>query len=236
MAYELLLSRIADCLHRSELSETAACEAAGVGVNTIRHIRKRGHSPKIENLCKLAYFFGVPPAYFLEAAAVGGEASDGQMLQVQTVFVKGAVQAGRWKDAVEWAPTDWYPVYTPTNIRYPNVEKFGLLVRGDSMNKVYPDGSIVIAIKFSDIGSCPQIGQRVVVVRRSVDGFEATVKKFDKDGKGRIILWPESFSPEYQQPIILDGAHKEVYDGSSACAPDVSIEALVVGSYRSETL
>lgn len=237
MAYELLISRIAKCLDQAGLSETAACEAAGVGVNTIRHIRKRGHSPKIENLRKLALTLGVPATYFLEAAAVGDEGDiTGQLTNLQTIFVKGAVQAGVWTEAVEWPPIDWFPVYTPVNIKYPEAEKFGLVVRGDSMNKVYPDGSIVIAVRFSDIASMPKPGQRVVVVQRSVNGFEATVKRFDTDPSGRVILWPESYSPEYQQPLIIDRP-AATFDGApSACAPDISIEALVIGSYRNEEL
>ncbi|WP_086656562.1 LexA family protein [Acetobacter persici] len=237
MAYDLLLSRIASCLERGGLSETAACEAAGVGVNTIRHIRKRGHSPKIENLRKLALALGVPAAYFLEAAAVGAEGDiQGQVTNLQAIFVKGAVQAGHWTEATEWPPMDWYPVFTPSNIRYPSTEKFGLVVKGDSMNKVYPAGSIVIAVKFSDIACQPKPGQRVVVIRRSLHGFEATVKKFDVDASGRIILWPESYSPEYQQPLIIESKSLHDDNASSACAPDVSIEALVIGSYRNEEL
>lgn len=237
MPYELLLSRISECLKRHGLSEIAACERAGIGVNTIRHIRKRGHSPKIENLHKLAQALCVPTSYFLEAAAVGDASNiHEELTKIQTVFVKGAVQAGHWQEAAEWPAIDWYPVYAPSNARYPSAEKFGLIVKGNSMNKVFPDGSVVIAVKFSDIHDSPRPGQRVVVIRRSINGFEATVKKFDLDKFGRIILWPESSYPEYQQPFIIERKENSNDYDQSTCAPDISIEALVIGCYRNEDL
>lgn len=68
MAYELLLSRIDAGLQAKRLSERKACLLAGVGINTIRHIRVRGHAPKADNLAKLAPVLGYPASYLLDAA------------------------------------------------------------------------------------------------------------------------------------------------------------------------
>ncbi|MCQ8240558.1 helix-turn-helix domain-containing protein [Rhizosaccharibacter radicis] len=245
MPYEQLLSRIDARLRALGLSERAACMKADVGVNTIRHIRNRGHAPKPENLARLAAVLRVPPAYLLEAAAASvAEQEDDtpslQPVQVRTVYVKGEVQAGVWREAVEWEPSDWSPIYLPDDHRYPGVERFGLLVRGTSMDRLYPAGSVVVVVRFEDIGRSPKPGERVVVIRRSAthDHFEATVKVFEIDEARRVILWPKSSDPEHQTPIVLPPMTADEegngLDGDHAAVPDIVISGLIIGSYRSE--
>lgn len=230
------------------MSERKACITAGVGLNTIRHIRARGHAPKPENLYKLAVALGVPPAYFLEAAGETSKNNTGEAQQttaiipsIETIYVKGFVQAGHMQEAIEWPASDWIPVYAPTDSRYQDIERFGLQVRGNSMNRVYPDGSIVIAIRFDQLGRMPRSGERVVVLCRTKygsDEMEATVKRYQIDEAGRHILWPESDDPLYQTPIILDDIAKQYrqeyqFESHAACS-DINIYALVIGSYRIE--
>ncbi|MBS1020496.1 LexA family transcriptional regulator [Gluconobacter cerinus] len=241
MSYDLLMRRIKERLDALGMSERKACLTAGVGINTIRHIRVRGHAPKPENLHKLATTLGVPPSYFLEAAVDQAEAKENSLkpvANIETIYVKGFVQAGHMQEAIEWPASDWMPVYAPPDIRYPSIPRFGLQVRGDSMNRVYPDGSIVVAVKLDDLGRLPRTGERVVVLCRSKSGsneMEATVKKYQIDQSGRHILWPESDDPLYQSPIILDDLAKE-HEGQSndSACEDVCIYALIVGSYRTE--
>ena len=245
MAYELLQQRIAERLKVIGISERAACLKAGVGVNTVRHMRKRDHSPKIENLVRLAAVLRVPASYLLDAAAEA-ETEDGndkmplRPVSVMTVYVKGAVQAGVWADAIEWDSSDWLPIFVPEEARYPRVERFGLQVRGNSMDRLYPAGSILITVRFADIGRGPEPGDKVVVIRRSETGdqFEATVKVYELDELNRVILWPRSTDPEHQAPIILPAASYEFagngHDGDQASHPDLEISSLVIGSYRSE--
>lgn len=244
MSYDLLTSRIKERLNLLGLSERKACIKAGVGLNAIRHIRVRGHAPKPETLAKLADALGVPAAYFLDAAAENlhrpeyGGSDKSKMSFVETIYVKGFVQAGAWQEALEWPVSDWLPAYAPPDPRYSTIDRFGLEVRGNSMNKVYPDGSIVIAVKLDDLGRLPRSGERVVVLSRATNGspaMEATVKKYQIDNDGRHILWPESTDPLYQVPIILDERAKILGDDAShGSYPDITIYAVVVGSYRPE--
>lgn len=243
MSYDLLLSRIKERLDALGLSERKACLKADVGINTIRHIRVRGHAPKPTALSKLAVALGVPPSYFLDAAgAQDVEASEktSPIAAINTVYVKGMVQAGLWQEALEWSPAEWQPVYVPADERYKNIDKFGLLVHGDSMNKVYPEGSIVIAVRLSDLGRMPRSGERVVVLKRmnGCSNMEATVKRYEVDKDGRSILWPESYDPLYQTPIILndvaDNISTDGLDADHGCHQDIDICAVVIGSYRPE--
>lgn len=242
MSYDLLLSRIKERLEALGLSERKACLQADVGINTIRHIRVRGHAPKPAALAKLAAALGVPASYFLDVA--GGQPDAAPRAQsiaaVSTVYVKGAVQAGVWQEALEWSPAEWQPVYVPEDERYRDVDKFGLLVRGTSMNKVYPEGSIIIAVRLDDLGRMPRSGERVVVLKRmdKDSGMEATIKRYEVDAEGRNILWPESYDPLYQTPIILDDIANNISndgrDADHACCQDLNVCAIVIGSYRPE--
>ncbi|ONG53997.1 hypothetical protein BKE38_11010 [Pseudoroseomonas deserti] len=258
MKYELLLSRIDERLRAMgtptrPLSERKACLMAGVGENTIRHMKPpREHAPKPENLKRLADVLGVPPAYFLEAAVsdtpAPAEVSLGPVT-MEPVQVRSHVQAGVWREAMEWQSEEWFPITVPADPRYPGIPKYGLLVRGDSMDKVYPNGSMVVVIRYTDLGRLPRPGERVVVQRRGAAGFEATLKEYQVDERGRHLLWPRSAHPAFQDPIILsapsvamDDAEdvdqtidcgEEDYSHASGEA-DLAITALVVGSYRPE--
>lgn len=248
MAYELLLSRIEERLRALKLSERKACLMAEVGVNSIRHIRSRGHAPKPDTLRKLATVLKVPSSYLLEAAAEAP--ADHAPIGMTTVFVRGAVQAGIWREAIEWDGDEWYSLTVPTDDRFPGIERFGLEVRGTSMDRLYPEGTIVMAVRFGDIARGPKAGERVVVLRRSQETgeYEATLKEYQVDERGRHILWPRSTDPEFQSPFILSSDELPVSQGyeplppiafagelaHSAAEPDIMVSALVVGSYRRE--
>lgn len=247
MAYELLLRRIDERLKILNLSERKACLQAEVGVNTIRHIRKRGHAPKIAALVKLSKVLQVPAEYLTDAAAQGEiERESGQS---ERVMIIGSVQAGVWKAALEWNPEEWRVLPVPADARFPGVTRYGLKVVGPSMNKVYPEGTIVIVVSFGELGRTPLSGERVIAMRRDETGqYEATVKEYELAPDGRHILWPKSTDPEFQTPVVIsakvlplaeqDGPFPQSayagLDGHTTGEPDLVITALVVGSYRVE--
>lgn len=250
MAYELLLTRISERLGALGLSERKACIMAEVGLNSIRHIRTRGHAPKPDTLIKLAAVLGVAPAYFLEAAGEDVPPAKKSRVMLGTVFVRGAVQAGVWREAIEWVGDEWYSLTVPTDDRYPGAERFGLEVRGTSMDRLYPEGTVVIVVRFGDIARIPKTGERVVVLRRSAETgeYEATLKEYQVDEQGRHILWPRSTAPEFQTPFVLSADRLPVSQGHesmpsdvwaddfahAAGSPDVMIAGLVIGSFRPE--
>lgn len=117
------------------------------------------------------------------------------------------------------------------------------------MDRVYPEGTIVVCIRYSDIGREPKAGERVICLRRDAGGeYEATIKEYQVDEQGRHILWPRSADPEFQQPIVLTGptlpvaAGQEVLPSTVSAGrifddggePDLVIAALVTGSWRRE--
>jgi repressor LexA len=251
MPFETLLNRIDERLAALKLSERKACLMAGLKVDAIRDIRRRGYAPKPQTMASLAKVLQVPTAYLVEAAVADSNTSPAQLAlsrPLETIFVKGFVQAGSWREAIEWGPQDWYAYSVPSDPRFPGVERFGLEVRGPSMDMVYPDGSIIIVARYADMATAPQPGDRVVSLRRSATGdYEATVKELVRDERGRWWLWPRSNDPEHQQPIPLPAAPETATSGTrlptSASAgplpadagePDVKILAKVLWSLKME--
>ena len=243
MVYEMVLDRIQERRQALGLSERQLLSKAGVGEKALYHLRI-GHAPKPATLQKIAAVLGLPTPFLLDAATKtdtkSGEPSAAAM---DVVFVQGAVQAGVWHAALEWDASDWYGVTVPQSRKHPGRQRFGLEVRGTSMDRHYPDGTVVLVIKFDAIGRLPRPGDHVVVLQRSRNGaeWEATLKEYDRDAGGRHLLWPRSTDPDFQVPIIIAADELPVSDGSEPvplqvtaddASGDLIISALVVGAYR----
>ena len=140
--------------------------------------------------------------------------------QLSTVKVVGVVEAGAWRD-VESTMKELFSIAIPPGAAA-GTEKYGLEVRGESMNRRYPHGTIVVCVKAIEAGREPKEGERVIVERTQNGLVEATVKEW-RDGK----LWPDSDDPDHQEPLDVP---KESEDGHEA----VTITGYVVGSYRPE--
>lgn len=78
---------------------------------------------------------------------------------------------------------------------------FGLLVLGDSMNKIIPDGAIAVLQRTTELNN-GEIGAVMV------NGFDATLKKFFKLTDS-IVLEPISYNPE-NKPIVIGQNTTEV--------------------------
>lgn len=116
------------------------------------------------------------------------------------VSIIGQVQAGVFREAMEWPQEDWQEIHVPVPERFPHVRRFALKVCGPSMNRIYPDGATVVFLPWREVGVEPKTGQRLVVVRRSTEGVEATIKELEIKDDGAFWLWPRSDDPNYQAP------------------------------------
>lgn len=170
----------------------------------------RTRSPRF--LMALARALEVTPEYLEGTSSSPGFAEPREdSLPLTTVAVRGRVQAGEWREALEWPEDDWYSVsITPDPRFHAKLQRFALEVGGDSMDKIYPSGSVIICLRYADLGRWPEPGERVVVIRRNRHlEIEATVKELDKDNRGQLWLWPRSTSPEHQQPIAIPWPEEE---------------------------
>lgn len=127
---------------------------------------------------------------------------------LRTVPVVGYVQAGEWREAITWEDEDRYSVIVPRDRAMEGVRLEGYEVRGPSMNKVYPEGTVIVIASIIDTEEEFIPGKRYVINRQRGDEVEGTVKTYHVDEAGRRWLVPESTLMEFQ-PISLDEGHDE---------------------------
>jgi SOS-response transcriptional repressor LexA len=151
---------------------------------------------------------------------------------LRLVKVIGAVQAGDWREAIEWPDDEQSYVYANVDPYFVGMTIFALQVRGSSMNRLYPEGTVLICASTVELpqGFVFESGDKVIVRRRDRSGlYEATVKEYVVQPDGTVFLWPRSDDPNHQQPWALpNGA--EPHDESD----DLRIIGLVINSTRTE--
>lgn len=123
---------------------------------------------------------------------------------VTRVPVVGAVQAGVWREAIEWPQDDQYEIPVPIPAPYQKLAVSALEVHGASMDKVYKHGTVLLVVKFIDLGREPSDRERVIVQRIKSGQIEASVKEIRRDTDGIVRLWPQSNHPDFQAPLRLD--------------------------------
>lgn len=206
---------------------------AGLSESAAKHIiYGSSQSPRMDTIEKIASVLGVT----VQEITGDEVAQPKNQIPLMRVPVIGKVQAGLWQDALEIPFNERYSISIPDVGDYPGLPRYGLKVAGDSMNRVFPEGTTVIIINFSDLGRLPRYGEYVVAERRCPerDCFEATVKAVEIREDGSVLLWPKSTNPEFQTPIeLLSGGWE---DGDGWGVPDVIIKGLVVAVYQVPTL
>lgn len=228
------------------LSPTQLAKAAGLAPSTInrflnsdvKHRLSASTLKKIDSAATIAYDERVKVAWGqrsldkdnirgFELIEYPSNVMD-QTVSPKFVRVLGHVQAGDWREAIEWPHEDQYVVGNPPFHEHRLDPKFGLEVRGTSMNRVFPPGTIVLCVPFMYVDRNPIPTEKVLVQRRQPNGLiEATIKEFQIDDHGRAWLWPRSTDPEHQTPIRFEGTGEE---------DDILVTALVVASIRRENL
>jgi len=146
---------------------------------------------------------------------------------VGQAIVIGRVQAGNWQKAVTFvdeADTSIVPCVLPPHIASKGTRApvFGLSVKGDSMDQVFPEGSVLICLPLYEMSGKIKDGDYVVVHRINPDGlYEATCKQY-RLVDGEMWLAPKSSNPRHI-PIRGDTAAD---DGSQ-----IEVVAVVGGFY-----
>lgn len=204
-------------------SAKSAAEAMGVPVPTYIQHENGARGFPAERAQRYGRFFRIAPEFLLY-----GKQSDSVNAEPlgPALHVKGEVAAGVWREAWELDPDEWEVFTGRSDIKAPLSKRFGLRVVGESMNDVYPAGSILECVMFNGDRAI-ESGRRVVVQRTRMDGtLETTVKELVRDPDGIEWLIPRSSNPSFL-PFRADQPD----------APDISrieVIALVVGSYRPE--
>jgi hypothetical protein len=149
---------------------------------------------------KLAAALKVTPAEIIQAAGSG----------LRSVTVGTVVEAGKWHFKNE-RQFETFDISIPDDPNLRDVTLYAAVMRGDSMNQRYRNGSIIV---FSPItGTSPseiREGSRYHVrkAQAGADAVEETVQTLRKDTAGQWWLVPESNSPDFQQWTKLEGHHQ----------------------------
>ncbi|KXU99259.1 hypothetical protein AD929_15820 [Gluconobacter potus] len=223
-------ARLLKILNEKGISMRAASLGAGLSESAAKHvIYGSSQSPRLTTISQIAAYLDIPTSEITGSDAQQKNAA--VPIHTTQIEVRGDVQAGVWREAIEWPQADWYAITVPIDTAYQGFHRYGLKVCGQSMNKVFPEGSVVVVINFGDLGRLPKTGDFVVAVQRcsKTDQFEATVKAVQIRDDGTVILWPQSWDPAFQTPVVLPPQDGHDHAG----VPDVAIQALVVGSYQS---
>lgn len=127
---------------------------------------------------------------------------------MRRVVVAAHIQAGAWSESWEWVEDDQYPVFIPDDSEFRGFRLFGAETRGPSMNRRYPERTVLVFTDIQETGETPIPGKRYIVERRRSSGeSEHTVKLLHVDEEGKYWLLPESDDPRFQAPIsVEDGA------------------------------
>ena len=206
--------KLRELIKMNGYNQYTASEKLGISQGGLNLWINNKRIPSAEDIKKICDTFGVSANYLFEQEA-------------QTIPVIGYVQAGLWQEARQWEVSDFKPIYMPTDERFFGRRVFALQIRGNSMNKLYPEGSCVICVSAEDYTSVVgeiESGKKVVVQRKNPmdNTIEATVKEYVKNEFGTFLM-PHSTDPSFT-PIRTD-------DGS---AGETVITAVVIGSFRRE--
>lgn len=201
---------------RKGLTQAKLAEIMGVEQPTIQRWEAGKREPELSQIFALAEALDVEPGALLDptvAAPIGPR-----------LFVKGEVAAGVWKEAYEFPESEWQSFNGRSDVTADLEHRFGLRVVGDSMNEIYPSGTIVECVSVFGTAE-PRPGKRVIVVRTNLDGdTEATVKELvEQDGD--LWLVPRSYNPSHR-PIRLGDEEPGIVE--------TRIAAVVVASVRPE--
>jgi len=204
-------------------SAKSAAEAMGVPVATYIQHENGVRGFPATRADRYAKFFRVQPEWLLYGQPPLKTAGPGLG---PLLSIKGTVAAGVWTVAQQLGEAEWQTFTGAPDVVAPLRDRYGVRVEGQSMNLIYPPGTILECVRYW--GSEPiQSGRRVIVQRLRDSGeYETTVKEYVVDGDGVVWFVPRSSNPAFQ--AFRFGQHE---DGIQSA----EIVAIVVASIRYET-
>lgn len=175
--------------------------AAAIGVTTTGYQNwEYGNTPiKATALRELAKLFGCTTDYLLNISDI--KVAVPSAARMLPVF--GSISAGTPREALTQSDVMHE---TPERLYLEHERSFWLTVSGNSMNRLFPDGSLVLIDPDEEVRN----GDVAVVF---VNGDDATLKRVYFESES-VRLHPESYDPEYRDRVI---------DASDPDAPEVRI-------------
>ncbi|WP_448983854.1 LexA family protein [Olsenella uli] len=191
--------RIAEARKALSLSQQQLADRLGTSQPTIQRYESNERDLNSEKLIAMSAALGVTISYLLGF-------DDDQVIPnrahvMHSVPVLGRIAAGEAREAIQQAG-EWHA--TRDELWRDHERAFWLVVSGNSMNRLFPEGSLVLIdpdeeVRDGDVGAL------------FVNGDDATLKRVFFEGE-TVRLHPESHDAEYRDRVI---------DRSDPDAPDV---------------
>lgn len=197
-------SRIAQQREAKGMSQGALAKAVGISQPAVAYYEKDERDPKASTLQKIAEALDVSVSYLLGVDEAKWLKTPAPMRRAPIV---GRIAAGDPREAIE-NPDGFQYVFTPEA----SDESFYLVCAGDSMDRVIPQGMLVLVDPAKEARS----GDVAAVM---VNGDDATLKRVYFAGD-TIVLHPESDNPEHRDRTI---------DSHDPDAPEFRVIGPVIG-------
>lgn len=178
-----------------KLSQNAVARHLGISRNAVSLWESGTSTPAPDRMAQVAVLLGKP----VDWLATG---RSGVSVPVEGLPLRGDIAAGVWFEVHENQEAEVERVPVAPDPRYPIESQYALRVRGNSVNRIAKDGTILAVVDLITGGIEPRPGDLVWVERRRGQLVEATVKRLKRGGKG-LELWPESDDPAYQDKIAV---------------------------------
>lgn len=183
---EVFSSNLRFYMEKRNKSRNEVCEALNFKYTTFTDWCNGVKYPRIDNIEKLANYFGISKSDLIE---IKGNDTDDSIKAVQ-IPVLGYVKAGIPMTAIENIID--YEEISQEQAR--TGEFFGLQIKGDSMEPKISDGDVVIVRKQETVEN----GEIAVVL---INGDDATVKKFYKTDAGiKLVSTNPTYDPFFFTP------------------------------------
>lgn len=169
-------------------------------------------TPGYEDISTMSKIFGVTSDFLMGLTTVPtGEVITSFPAMKTSVTVYGRIPAGVPFEAIEDICDE---IQVPSWLEKKK-DLFGLLIVGDSMSKVLPDGAVAVLQKCDTLNN-GEIGAIMV------NGYDATIKRFYKLKSG-VVLEPDSYNTEHKPIVIEEGAESVRIIGKVLwfCAPNI---------------
>lgn len=174
-------------------TQEKAATISGIALGTLRRWEQGVNEPDMESIIRLAALYGTSTDTLLGSSYAtpisGIKPTSGFMVDIP---LYGAIAAGTPIEMIEVEGT--HPVPKKVADQYP--ESFLLEVKGESMNRILPDGCYAL------VDPCEDVERDNQPYAVCVNGFDATIKRVKKLANG-FELVPDSTDPTYK-PQVFD--------------------------------
>lgn len=191
--------RLRKLVAERNVSKAELSRLSGIPYDSVnKYLRGDVDQPRGNTMQKLAAALDTTELYLTNGL------TDRKPIPSNPVPFRGTVAAGVWLEAgeMELEPGDWLP-FNPVP-QFPADSVYCVRVRGDSLDRVAPDGSTLVCVDLIKGNITIRQGDLVIVQRSREQGglIEVTAKRVHQV-PGGYELRPESTNPRWK-PIFLD--------------------------------